>query len=294
MKVEFLHIGLHKTASTWLQQKVFDRHPELFVFHHGTRHRDSHKVLMQIYRTATGMFDADRWWRDFERETEGLDLSGHKVGISYEILAGDMIHARDTMTLARRCRKLFGEVKVILVLRHPVDYVGSMYQQYVQQGGALTLRLLLQDVNLPGREITHKLNYQELIRMQQDVFGADNVLVLPFELMRDDRLEFLRRIWDHIGVQEPDGLDVFQQVRESLTLPSLCLTRLLNALGVSKQASRGRVRRYVEPAMRKLTKRKFRTSRAQLVRFQPDLENVLQTENYRIWSGELEKYNYTF
>lgn len=292
MKVDFLHIGLHKTASTWLQQVVFDRHPGLRVFHPATRYKNSHTVVERIYRDPTGLFDRERWWLEFERETEGLDVSGRKVGISYESLAGDMIHARDMMTVAKRCKSLFGPVKVILVLRHPVDYVSSMYQQYVQQGGELTLRQLVQDVNLPGRDIAHKLNYHELLRQQRAVYGDENLLVLPFELMRDDRSDFLRRIWEFIGVEEPVGVDMSKHVRESITLPSLHLQRLLTAAGFTKQQTRGRIRRRFEPVMKRITKSKFRTSLEQLLRFQPALADVLKDRNYRIWTGDLEKYNY--
>ncbi|GBE30114.1 hypothetical protein BMS3Bbin04_01140 [bacterium BMS3Bbin04] len=294
MNIDFLHIGLHKTASTWLQKVVFDNHPDLLVFQPATRIKNSHKIISDIYRAPSGQFQPDRWWDDFNRETEGVKVAGKTVGISYEILAGDMIHGRDAMTITRRCKKLFGSVKAILVLRHPVDFVNSMYQQYVVQGGAFTLQQLVQDKTIPGKDICYKLNYQALVTMLREEYGENKLLVLPFELMRLDRYAFLRHIWTFLEVAEPEGLDADVQVRESVSLPALKLQRALNAAGIPMQQTRGRIRRLDARLLSKIFHSKYKVTRTDLVRWQPLLEEVLVDENYRLWKDELGGFNYVF
>jgi hypothetical protein len=294
MKVNFLHIGLHKTASTWLQKVVFDHHPDMFVFQPATREKKSHEVIGRIYQTPTGLFDTEQWWSDFKQETSDLDFAGKIVGISYEVLAGDMIHGRDAMVFARRCHDLFGQTKVILVLRHPVEYINSMYQQYVVQGGAFTMQTLLQDRTIPGADIAHKLDFQVLIDIQHRIWSPENVLVLPFELMRNDRYDFLSRIWEFLGVNEPEKLNANAHIRESVSGVALNTQRILNAAGIPMQQTRGRIRRLDAKLIGKVFPGKYRVGREKIVRWQPRLAETLVTSNYKIWDGDLEHYNYSF
>ncbi len=294
MKIKFLHIGLHKTASTWLQNVVFDQHHGLQVFHPATRIKNSHTVIEKIYRTPEGLFDAKQWWDEFNRETNELEVGSKTVGISYEILAGDMIHGRDAAAHSNRCHELFGPVKVILVLRNPVDYINSMYQQYVVQGGAFTLRMLLQDKTIPGADIAHKINYQALIAVLHRIWSPENVLVLPFELMREERLGFLQRIWDFLCVDSPAGLDANVHVRESVSGMAQQTQRLLNAAGIPMQQTRGRIRRLDERLIRKVFPYKYTVGLERMLRWQPMLKDVLVDEQYQLWDGELASYNYRF
>jgi hypothetical protein len=294
MKIEFLHIGLHKTASTWLQNVVFDQHPDLHVFHPATRIKNSHTVIEQIYRTPEGSFDPNRWWTEFNHEIEHLDISGKTAGISYEILAGDMIHGRDAAAHAKRCHDLFGPVKVILELRHPVDYINSMYQQYVVQGGAFTLQMLLQDKTIPGADIAHKIDYMALINTLHQIWSPENVLVLPFELMRADQQDFLKCIWDFLDVDSPAELDANVHVRESVSGVAQQTQRLLNALGIPMQQTRGRIRRLDERLIRRMFPWKYKVGLEKMLRWQPLLKDVLVDERYHLWDGELARYNYRF
>jgi hypothetical protein len=290
MQVDFLHIGLHKTATKWLQTEVFPNHPELFVIQVRSPEQDLRLEIDKLYQVPYGMLDEGRWRANFQRLLQDVNFEGRKLGISNEAYSG-----KDSAALAERLHRLFSPTKIILILRHPVDFIRSMYQQYVMQGGTQRLNTLLNDVNIPGQAITHKVNYAALVGLYQGLFGADNVLVLPFELLVRDQSDFLRRLWDFTQVRPLDpALLPLSRKHESVSRAALWMQRFCNRRGMSWRHTRGRIRRFDERIIRKLVRLPFRLNYETLCSFKPELRDVLVAENYRIWTGDLARFNYIF
>lgn len=204
-RLEFVHVGLAKTASTFLQRQVFPAHPSLAVISI-PRHRrlGAKPVLDALALAEPGWFDAASWRASFEKLVQRVGVaSGVRLGISNENLSGHMVTGACAYTTADRLAELFRPVKVVLVLRHPLAYVESMYNQYVRTGGTLPLARLWNSPSLfPGRvNVTQKLDYARLLAHYSDRFGEDNVLVLPFELLRAADGDFVARLWRFLDVE---------------------------------------------------------------------------------------------
>ena len=98
----------------------------------------------------------------------------------------------------------------------------SAYKQYVKKGGPGTLE---QYATSPSQEHRVPLfdsrffEYHRLVGYYQDLFGAENVLVLPYELLSTKPLTFLERIGGFAGTRaSPSALEPVKVSPSALSL----------------------------------------------------------------------------
>ena len=221
-----LHIGYHKTATTWLQRHVFDRSagsygaPCPFL-----------EQIDQLVRPHPLEWDEDAVRAFFRDRVAAVESAGLVCAMSNEAFSGNP-HAGgyQNVEIARRLHAVFPEAQVLVVIRRQEDQVLSSYKQYVQRGGCLA----------PDRYFDHPHNYfripgfryghfahDQLIRLYQELFGRERVLVLPYEWMLKDRDDFLRRIFEFSGARPLGDLPA-QRERASLSAAAIALQRRLN------------------------------------------------------------------
>lgn len=299
--IHFIHVGLAKTASTWLQREVLPYHPQLWVIRTGMGKPEFIDCVRELWKFNDNSFDASEWRSTFNELVARYAPEQQLVGISSENLAGNLITGAQVAVIADRLAGFFPRTKIILVLRHPVDYVLSVYNQYVRMGGLKSLRGFLTDTTIPGRAITNRLDYQNLIRLYTTRFGRENVLVLPLEWLREDADAYLQAIWTFLGVDTLDKEQVRHRKRNpSLSSLSLTLLRLGNLLERDPKTVRRRLHR-----MDMIASRRFFRFPPLSLSFEwltsieggttyPSFADVLLDENYKIWEGELARFNYQF
>ncbi len=112
----------------------------------------------------------------------------------------------DSKQIAERLAAAFPEARVLLVIREQAQMLVSAYKQYVKKGGPGTLK---QYAVPPSEEPRVPLfdfrffEYHRLVGCYQRLFGAENVLVLPYEILRADPPAFLERIGDFADTSVP-------------------------------------------------------------------------------------------
>lgn len=295
--IAFAHVGLHKTATTWLQTTVFSQNPHLVTIsprsHLDTLSLDLHR----LWTTNDLQFDSEAWQADFSSNLAALQQANKVMGVSNENLSGHMLTGERATLLADRLQAVFGEIKIILVLRHPVDYVRSAYVQYVKLGGTMSLKQLLTDATIPGKALPNKLDFQALIKMYQTRFGCENVLVLPYELLVENVEDFLSRLWGFLGVT-PAGMPDTTTKNPSVSQLGLSLMRLGNKLGSNRRLVRRRVqlfdRRWLHHISQPLHIKADYLRQFKGGHLYPGFVEILHEENYRIWQGGLARFNYRF
>ena len=108
----FVHIGFHKTGTTFLQRKIFPNLKNVNYVHNG-------KLL-------------------------NLVGSYEKVLISNEAFSGIPYHWNEKRYYEQFCsniarlKSIFGNFKVIVGFREPSSMVNSFYKQFLHEGGVLT------------------------------------------------------------------------------------------------------------------------------------------------------------
>jgi len=208
-----IHIGFHKTGSSWLQQELFhadsehfcpltpDRNPNSGKFIGKHFVRDEQRYLLSSFAMNTGAI---------HQAVDSVCVSpGERVPvISYERLSGNP-HAGsfDARTIADRIKAAFPDARIFCVIREQKDMILSTYFQYLKIGGTDSLTSYLTrsyDGRRPGFSPA-AFNYIDLVDYYCRLFSRDQVLVLPYEMLRDSAREFLGRLGDFTG-QDIAGL----------------------------------------------------------------------------------------
>jgi hypothetical protein len=194
-----LHIGYHKTGTTWLQQRLF-RDSDAGFFGVDWNEIDAKAVFV---RQDPLCFEPAWARRQFQRELRRAEESNLTFVVSHERLSGHPAGGGyDSRSIADRLVDTFPEARCLICVREQVSMLGSMYAQYVEDGGHLSLKRFLHPPDpygaVPGFRFDF-LRYDRLIAYYQGKLGADNVLVLPFEQFRERPQEFVDRITGFCG-----------------------------------------------------------------------------------------------
>ncbi len=123
-----------------------------------------------------------------------LPLAG-RHNVDHEPLAGYDAHAAQV----RGCRllhRLFPSATILIVTRAPRAILLSAYSQYVRSGGDRSFS----DFCGLAAESGRWWDYDHVIRLYEEAFGAENLLVLPYEALRDDPESFCRLIEARLGL----------------------------------------------------------------------------------------------
>ncbi len=204
-----IHIGYHKTGTTWLQNGLFQDEEA------GFGKVDNRVSLLQEVLVLINAldFDVDHARGVVGPHVEAIAERGLHPVISAERLSGNPHSGGyDSKDIADRVAAVFPEARVLIVIREQRGIVLSSYKQYVRVGGVLPISAYLDPPRrergrIPMFSFDH-FRYHRLIGHYQRLFGEERVLVLPYELLRQDPLRFSTEILafaglDPLGVEQP-------------------------------------------------------------------------------------------
>ena len=178
MGTVLLHIGFAKCGSTFLQQ-WFEKHPEIYF--QPKRFAQSNKEMPQNYLFSCEDFSI---WQG-EPIIYGLAGSVH-----YD-------YRKFQENISAMLAGLFPAAKVLIVTRSHRQIIRSIYSQYIAKGGAFSLKEIF-TVN-PGM-FQHFLNYNYVINLYRAKFGKENVIILPYEMLRDEPAKFIAAIESQLSI----------------------------------------------------------------------------------------------
>lgn len=204
MSAPLIHIGYHKTGTTWLQEHLFANATLGFEMPFVKRH-----LAESIAETDSLDFDAEACRRRFTPGLEAVQTRGLTPVLSAERLSGNPHSGGyDSHAIMQRLALLFPQARVLICLREQQSILLSAWQQYVKIGGIAGLTEYLQPPGgRVGRYPRFSLDfyrYDRLIRAYQQTFGADRVLVLPLERFIRQPREFVAAICSFTGARD-DG-----------------------------------------------------------------------------------------
>jgi hypothetical protein len=151
--------------------------------------------------------------------------------LSYEGLSGAVFgRGLAGSAVIDRLHDVAPDARVLLVLRRQQEMVPSLYRQYVQQGGTRPYHPFARGDELPGCRFDPKhLEFDRLVARYEQCFPG-RVWVVPYELMRADRVAFGRALAEWIGVDDV-VLEAASGARNvSLSWPLVWLLRRWNRL----------------------------------------------------------------
>jgi hypothetical protein len=205
MKKVYLHVGMPKTGTTFLQTRCF---PYL----KGIRYGDKAliELLERIIYLNPIMLDLQRTAQ--EAQSALGQVAEDSILLSYERLFGNMLRNYEDQVYLTGCLKaIFPEAKLLIVIRRQDELVESIYKQSLQSGYYQTINSFLNYRHQTFGESGDRLSLPNLDIKQFDLhryvqhyvanFGRDHVAVLPYELLKHDRRDFLTQLAAAVNVE---------------------------------------------------------------------------------------------
>lgn len=129
----YLHVGLQKTASTYLQDKVFPTMPGLLYV--GRPYTQENDAFNAMQYADDALYSSDALSRELQLFRQ--DAGNKPVFISDELFSGYAFYGMiNRGMIAKRLAEHIPESEVILFLRGQTDLIESLYNQYVKTGHA--------------------------------------------------------------------------------------------------------------------------------------------------------------
>jgi hypothetical protein len=189
-----VHIGYHKTATTWFQKSVYPL-------------ARSHRYVPRD-RANPALLEASAFHFDAEAARSQLGLAGDAPPIvCEEALSGALLSGGyrgfQSAAIAHRIRAVFPDARIVVFVRSQPEIVAATYLQYVRVGGTYSPRRFLwprdyalASPGVPRREPQFSFDhfdYDRLIAHYTSVFGASSVSVFAYEELRRGGRAFLER-----------------------------------------------------------------------------------------------------
>jgi hypothetical protein len=224
-----VHIGHHKTGTTWFQKSFYPSVTSHALVDSG--------IVREALLGPNGLsFDVGRA-RDLLGTTGGAPalLCDERLSGSY-LMGG--LHGMVPPEVARRIKAVFPDARIVIGIRAQPGMLAACYSQYVKDGGTFGIkRFLFPDsyffagseyrAHAPRFDLAH-FEYQRLIRIYFDLFGRENVKVLLFEQFQAGPLDLARHLAETLGMAF-DETQVSESVRNpALNRSALRIARLFN------------------------------------------------------------------
>lgn len=177
-----IHIGYHKTATTWMQTR-------LFVPENGYRQLLDHQEVHDLIIGPHGLVFDPAPAQALIAERIAQMQPGEVPVVSSEILSGQpFTGARESDDFARRLKRIAPEARIMISIRAQLKILPSIYMQYLLRGGTMPLEQFFSEKPKVGffRFDAAHFEYHRLVGLYQELFGQANVHLLQQERLRSD------------------------------------------------------------------------------------------------------------
>jgi len=177
-----VHIGYHKTATTWLQMQVFK--PD-----HGYSQLAGHAEIFEHVVRPHGLAHDPATFREFIDARSAALAPGLVPVVSSETLSGNPFHGGlESELYAERLHASLPEARILISIRSQLRILPSVYMQYILRGGTLRPEAFFDGEAEPGYfgfDPMH-FEYDRLLARYQALFGAENVYLLTQESLQGE------------------------------------------------------------------------------------------------------------
>ncbi len=177
-----VHIGYHKTATTWMQNLLFK--PD-----HGFRQLCGHQEVFDLIVGPHGLRFSPQPMQNLIAQGCKALQPGEVPVVSSEILSGQFLYGGlESDVYAERIKAIAPDARILISIRSQMKALPSAYMQYLQRGGTLTPRQFFDgatELAFYGFRAEH-FEYDRLIAHYHRLFGAENVHVMTQESLKAD------------------------------------------------------------------------------------------------------------
>lgn len=214
----FIHVGLPKTGSTFLQKRFFSSLPEIECCHN-----EGTKILFFKYFYSVGDFEFNPSYaykllrkeigKTHLRKSPTKNIISDE-GFSGTPWGGSVLRKRNY----KRLKAVFENPHVIIVLRNQRTMIQSLYLHYVMHGGTISWRSFLRRFKRSKLWDADYMKYGHYVRYLFDTFGKKNVSVLFYEDLKKRPEEYLDQWCDILGINRSSWNRAVLQQSEKVSM----------------------------------------------------------------------------
>lgn len=216
------HVGYPKAGSSTLQKKLFSNHPDLInlgLYPTANIGNDgisgdvrstvasqipyiSDKRIPLLYKqlaqSAGLKFEEEEAKKLWDSILNDHIYSEHDknntVVVSHESLTSGRFSNPEIVEKARRVRSVFGDARILIMIRSQQEMLKSLYRDHPFDPRTIEYRRrpvnfpewLEIDLNRGFLSLSHTLLFDSMTRVYENLFGSENVMVIPLEMLRHD------------------------------------------------------------------------------------------------------------
>ncbi|GEM_PF-1607844 len=198
-RIEFIHLGMMKTATTYMQQ-VWNTDPAYALSYRGNvAFVEQLREEVRLKRT--------QGYVQSEINTDSPYVEGQKIVVSNEGFSTAFLNEPEYQTripdfiefASRNLGRLSDATSnILLVVREPLSWIRSIYNQSIKQGWSGNIQ---QFIDQQTQFLIHSFDVEYLVRSYSRYF--DNILILPYEIMKNDESLFWEIISHTFDIDKP-------------------------------------------------------------------------------------------
>ncbi len=207
-RLPVFHIGANKAGSTTLQQALFARHPDVQSLGKPRPNAEAGNAVETIVTACDARSGRDHRGLDTDAvrkmwQRAIADANGCVPVFSNEELIRFYLYGEpDGDRLARAVTAMAGPVRVVIVTRHQVRLLESLYIHKANSSNYMTPEDWLAT---EPEGFAHGYKFYEIAEAWMRLVGEDNVGVFVFEELARDSAVFARRMCEFIGIDADIG-----------------------------------------------------------------------------------------
>jgi len=198
-----LHIGLAKAASTTLQAFVFPNHPD--VHYLGKKHPD--KAFEEVTRSLNKRPNPEHLATGWEKTLRQAIREGQDRNLTPLYSEEDLSTYKfiDPRIYIERWHAIAPDARILFIIRNPAQWLTSLFffrLTYGQDDVLLGFETWidkfarLKQLTSSSREVF----YSDIYHLYSQTFSKDNILVLPFELIKKNAALFCDKVGEHFDI----------------------------------------------------------------------------------------------
>jgi len=242
-----IHIGLPKTATTTMQKQLFPHHDQIeYLGKYIKAGMDRKQKYLNVHvgtlveSSFTHLLDSHQI-ESFTRilhETILPRLASHKlIVLSLEGISSGALPNRELRAV--NLKKILGMAKIMIVLRHPVELIESLYFQKLKEANILKMNFwamgpryftidqwLKRNWKRSPIGPLWNIDYYRTIEVFSRIFGKGNVGIFIYEQLKENPQDFINRLCGFMGIDPEETLRLLSGRKMNVRYNDDVLSRL--------------------------------------------------------------------
>ncbi len=203
--INFIGLGAQKSGTSWVYACLYE-HPEICA------------PIKEIHFFSRPRFKEGREWYE-------AHFKNCKVGLKKGEFSTSYLFSKEAPP---RIKEMYPEVKLIAILRNPVDRAISQYKNSIKSG-EITETVSFEAFMAQEKSVVEQGRYSEQLQRYFTFFPKGQLLVLIYEDIQKDPKTFMKRIYQFLGVDDKfEASMLYSQVNIARVPKSIFLGRVMH------------------------------------------------------------------